>query len=154
MNITVFNVIFQLMTLMIATYSSVSHAAGNNSAIEVSNASAAWLGYKKLSGAEIKSAFSHVMDRATVMDGAGGSAINYWFKDGRFSSHWTVGDASGKLSGRWSVEGDLRCVVLDTPVAGLDADEKRCGPLYFKDNKYYSSNKSGSVHGVHVLTDL
>lgn len=113
-----------------------------------------WQGYSKLSGAQIREAFSDVVDTAVVVDGAGGSATNRWFQDGRFTSDWQAGGQAGQLSGRWSVEGDARCIVLDIELDGYAAGQQRCGPIYFKDGKYYSSNANGSMHGIHTLSAL
>lgn len=111
-----------------------------------------WQTYTRLTGEQIASVFSDVVDRATVVDGAGGMAINHWYKDGRFSSNWQVADKTGQLSGRWYVENEMRCVVIDTALADLQADQPRCGPIYSKEGKYYSVNPAGSMHGVHVLS--
>lgn len=113
-----------------------------------------WDGYKRLSGAEIKQVFGDVLDQAKVVDGAGGSAINNWYKNGRFTSSWESAERSGQLSGNWFVQNDMRCVTLDSEVGDLKANQQRCAPIYSKDGKYYSVNKSGGVHGVHLVTGI
>lgn len=123
---------------------------------QVANQSKQWQGYTRLTSEEIIATFSDVIDHATVVDGAGGKATNHWFKDGRFTSQWKVANKSGALSGTWFVENDLRCVSIDgsAALAYFDVKSKRCGPIYAKNGKFYSVNKSGSVHGIHELTDL
>ena len=116
-----------------------------------------WQDYKRLTGSEIRVAFSDVLDRAVVIDGAGGTASNYWYKDGRFRSSWQVGGKAGQLEGFWFVENNQRCVTIDissTEFGELKASPHRCGPIYSKDGKYFSANKFGRVHGAHVVTEL
>lgn len=111
-----------------------------------------WSGFLRLSGFQIKRAFSDVVDNATVVDGAGGKAVNYWYKEGRFSSNWEVGTKSGRLSGAWNIENDERCVTFDMAIDDRLVREKRCSPIYFKEGKYFSVNKAGQLHGIHILT--
>ncbi|MFT5260885.1 MAG: hypothetical protein ACI9LY_002343 [Arenicella sp.] len=111
-----------------------------------------WRAYTRLTGDQIVRAFSDVVDQATVVDGAGGMATNHWYKDGRFNSNWQVADKTGQLAGRWYVEKEKRCVVIDTVVIDLQTGQPSCGPIYSKEGKYYSVNPSGSMHGIHVLT--
>ena len=147
-----------LLPLLIVTFvcvgcsQSLSSELGASEGISEPNHS--WQGYRRLNGRQIKPVFSNALDQATVVDGAGGTATNYWYSNGRFTSSWKVNDKAGQLSGTWLVKNDMRCVTLDSAVANLKANQQRCGPVYTRDGKYYSVNKSGGVHGVHVVTEL
>lgn len=107
----------------------------------------------QLSGAEIRAAFDNVRDDAKVADKAGTTAVNYWYADGRFRNAWANGSASGKVVGRWYVQEDLRCVVIDSGLGSSD-DKPRCGPIFRRGMTYFSMNPDGSTHGVHTLTPI
>ncbi|MCR9093753.1 MAG: hypothetical protein NXI30_06035 [bacterium] len=104
-----------------------------------------------LTGAEIEARFADVLDRAQVQDGARGSAVNLWCRDGRFTSRWVLADGTGgSLGGRWWVEGDLRCVEVDDGLPD-DGARRRCVPILACGERITSLNESGEHHGWHVL---
>ena len=105
---------------------------------------------ERLSGAEINRLFADVVDSAVVHDLANGRAINHWYSDGRFTSEWSSDDRSGTVVGTWRVEGDQRCVSVNSglPDTGLI---KTCSPLYRCDDRIVSLNEDGSWHGSHQL---
>lgn len=112
-----------------------------------------WSGYRRLNSEQILAAYANVRDDAQVQDGQGGSAVNHWYADGRFTSEWQSPAGRGKLTGSWYVKDNLRCLTIKTGMPELEGKE-RCGPVYTKDSLYYSSNKAGSIHGIHTLSPL
>lgn len=103
-----------------------------------------------LPGAEIRSLFSDVIDRAEVQDGARGRAVNHWCRDGRFTSSWETPRGRGQLEGRWWVEGDLRCVAIEGELPD-DGATRRCGPIQRCGDRIGTMNRDGGRHGWHVL---
>ncbi len=126
-------------------------AAGSGKAFD-------WRGYQRLGTEQIRLAFADVRDEANVHDGAGGSAVNHWYRDGRFTSQWQAGGESGLVRGSWYAADDMRCVLIDSglpdSMAGQATSEPRCGPIYRKDGLYYSQNAAGGIHGEHRLSPL
>jgi hypothetical protein len=107
----------------------------------------------RLSTEAIKQSFANVCDNAEVQDAAGTTASNAWYADGRLVNRWTNGERSGTVTGQWSVEDGLRCVVILSGLPGAEGN-KRCGPVYRAGSDYFSINPDGSVHGIHLLTPM
>lgn len=112
-----------------------------------------WTDYTRLSGAQIKQAFSNVQDAVSTPGSEGFRVTNYWYSDGRYTSQWQSGYGSGTVSGRWFVEGDERCVQIET-AKNNQTLKPQCGPIYQKDEYYYTSNPSGALLGIHSLSPL
>ena len=112
-----------------------------------------WREFRRLDTAEITATFAGVRDDALVQDGSGGSAVNHWYADGRFTSEWQAGGETGIVRGRWFARDDKRCVVIESGLPSLEG-ESRCGPVYTRDGKYYSVNAEGGIHGIHTLSPL
>ena len=110
-------------------------------------------GYKQLTGAEIKNAFDNVTDQALVQDSLNTTAENQWYSDGRFISNWTNRKQSGKVTGQWFVRNNIRCVLIKSGLPNM-TNQTKCGPIYQHQNKYYTVNQDGSIHGIHTLTKL
>ncbi len=106
-----------------------------------------------LSTDEIQCLFSNVRDDAQVQDSAGTTAVNYWYADGGFTNQWRNGQRSGEVTGRWRADKDRRCIII---LEGLPerAGVETCSPLYREENRIYSVNADGSVHGIHTLSPL
>lgn len=79
--------------------------------------------------------------------------VNHWYADGKFISFWSTKLASGKVTGTWRVENNLRCITITAGVSGRVGVE-RCGPLYRKGDQFLTFNPDGSVHGIHTLKSL
>ena len=107
----------------------------------------------QLDGREIAKAFSDVRDDAQVQDAAGTRAVNHWYADGRFTSHWSNDLDSGEVTGTWRVEKNLRCIIIATGVPER-VGTNRCGFLFRRGNEYLSLNPDGSIHGIHTLSPL
>jgi len=107
----------------------------------------------QLNGKEIVKAFGDVRDDARVQDAAGTRAVNHWYADGGFTSHWSSEVDSGKVTGTWRVEKDLRCITIATGLPQRVGKE-RCGSLFRRGNEYLSFNPDGSIHGIHTLSPL
>lgn len=112
-----------------------------------------WNNYQKLNGEEIKIAFSNVRDNAEVQDSLKTTAENQWHADGRFISLWNNQQQSGKVTGRWFVQEDSRCVVIESGIPSM-LNQTRCGPIYKRNQQYYTVNDDGSIHGIHSLSEL
>lgn len=132
----------------------IQPGSGVKKASDSGDSNPIWHGFTRLSGDEISRVFSNVLDRATVVDGLGGAAINYWYQNGSFTSNWNAGDRSGQLSGSWFVKNAMRCVIIDSSPTGAGNSQEMCGPIYWKEGKYYSVNKQGLMHGIHILSNL
>ena len=110
-------------------------------------------GCERLTGAAITALFADVEDRAQVVDGAGGEAVNHWYADGRFVSRWRTAEREGALTGTWWVnDAGERCVSLSESPDGKAA--VRCGVLYLCGDAVRSTNEAGGTHGVHRLRPL
>ncbi len=112
-----------------------------------------WAGYQRLSGEEILLAFNNVRDDAQVQDAAATIAVNHWHEKGTFVTLWTNQKQSGTVTGQWFVRNDTRCVIIESGLPSFD-DEARCGPIYQRDDRYYTVNRDGTVHGIHALSKL
>lgn len=112
-----------------------------------------WDDYQRLTTEQIRQAFAGVRDDASVQDGDGGSAINYWYDNGQFIVHWQTSTQSGVVKGRWYAEDDQRCILIASGLPELEGNT-RCGAIYRKDGLYYSVNKNGGVHAIHHLTRI
>jgi len=110
-------------------------------------------GAVRLSTKAIEQNFSNVCDRAEVQDAAGTLASNAWYADGRLVNQWSNGEASGTVTGHWSAEDGLRCVVILSGLTGAEG-KKRCSPVYRAGGDFFSINPDGSVHGIHRLTPM
>jgi len=108
---------------------------------------------EQLSGAAIKALFADVVDTAIVKDVEDGRATNHWYNDGRFTSQWSSKGGGGTVTGTWYVEGDRRCVTVQSGLADK-AGHKTCSPLYRCRDSIVSVNADGSIHGVHRVTKL
>ena len=106
-----------------------------------------------LSGAEIQARFANVVDHAQVQDGQGGSATNRWYADGRMISRWQTQQGSGALRGRWWIEGDQRCVAIDSALPD-GSPQRRCGMLAICGDRIASTNARGQIHGLHQLSPM
>ncbi len=112
-----------------------------------------WAVYQQLSGEEIKLAFNNVRDQAEVQDALVTTAENQWHADGRFISIWNNQQQSGKVTGRWFVQQDTRCVIIETGLPSM-TNQTKCGPIFERNEKYYTVNEDGSIHGIHTLSEL
>ena len=106
---------------------------------------------KQMSGKEISQTFSNVRDDAVVQDTARTTAVNHWHANGVFTNHWRNQDNSGKVTGRWRVANNLRCITIESGLPERRGQET-CNPVLRLDDKYITVNQDGSPHGVHVLT--
>ena len=106
-----------------------------------------------MSTEEIQCLFSDVRDDALVQDSAGTTAVNYWRSDGSFVNHWRNERGSGEVRGRWWADNNRRCIVI---LEGLPerTGVESCTPLYRQEDRYFSVNPDGSVHGIHRLSPL
>ncbi len=103
-----------------------------------------------LSGEQILSAFSDVIDQADIQDEAGTTAVNQWHSDGRFVNRWKNAADSGEVIGTWRVVGDQRCVLISAGLEGAIGKEK-CSPVFKSGERYMSVNADGSIHAFHTL---
>ena len=111
----------------------------------------------RLTTSQIISSFSNVIDLGDVQSQQGISAETHWYADGRFVSRWwresggENGALTGRISGRWKAERDLRCVMFG---ADNQADWS-CGEVWLlNDGRYLSLNPQGTAHGLHQLSSL
>jgi len=109
--------------------------------------------YKQLTGAEIKNVFDDAADQAQVQDSLNTTAENQWYSDGSFISVWTNRKQSGTVTGQWFVRDNTRCVIIKSGLPSM-SNHTKCGPIYQHQNKYYTINPDGSIHGIHTLTKL
>ncbi len=108
---------------------------------------------RPLNSEEISAYFSDVEDRATVVDGNGGSAVNTWRAGGSFTSQWQSQGRSGVITGNWTTNTrNERCVTLSNSPDG--GPSSRCGPLLLCGDLVKSTNAEGHTHGVHRLRPL
>ncbi len=110
-------------------------------------------GSSQLSTQEIQCLFSDVRDDASVQDSAGTKAINYWYGDGSFTNQWSNDRGSGEVRGHWRAHNNRRCIVITEGLPERIGVES-CAPMYRNDNRYFSVNSDGSVHGIHRLSPL
>ncbi len=109
--------------------------------------------FKPLSGAQIKQAFYDVRDQAQVQDSLNTTANNQWHSDGKFISVWSNSQESGTVTGKWFVTENARCVVIESGLPTM-VNQTKCGPIYRHNEKYYTVNEDGSIHGIHTVTKL
>jgi hypothetical protein len=110
-------------------------------------------GLIQLTGEEIRQVFSNVKDIAQVQDLSKTRATNMWLDDGRFTSTWRNENADGIVTGTWYVQDSQRCVSIQTGLPKA-ARETKCGPIYRQDDRYFSVNSDGSIHGIHQILPL
>ena len=91
-----------------------------------------------------------MIDRATVEDAVGGTAVNHRCQGGRFVSLWTSPAGPSEIEGRWWISGDHRCVSVEDPLPE-DGATGRCVPLLRCGDRIASVNAKGGCHGWHVL---
>ena len=111
----------------------------------------------RLTTSQIINTFSNVIDFGDVQSQQGISAETHWYADGRFVSRWwresggESGAVTGRISGRWKAERDLRCVMF-----GEDNQaDWSCGEVWsLNDGRYLSLNPQGTAHGLHQLSPL
>ena len=110
-------------------------------------------GLTPLTGEEISKTFSNVIDHAQVQDKAKTHATNLWLDNGKFTSKWSNHQSNGIVTGKWYVEADQRCVIMETGLPDL-TDRATCGSIYRQGDSYFSVNTDGSIHGIHQLSPL
>jgi hypothetical protein len=111
----------------------------------------------RLTTSQIINTFSNVIDLGDVQSQQGISAETHWYADGRFVSRWwresggESGAVTGRISGRWKAERDLRCVMF-----GEDNQaDWSCGEVWsLNDGRYLSLNPQGTAHDLHQLSPL
>jgi len=106
-----------------------------------------------LSEPQLLNAFANVRDDAAVQDVLQTRAINLWFADGRFISHWKNSQHAGEVHGSWRVKGGRRCITIISGLTDREGDE-RCSPIYQRGDEYISVNADGTVHGIHKLSPM
>jgi hypothetical protein len=110
-------------------------------------------GLTPLTGEEISKTFSNVEDHAQVQDKAKTHATNLWLDDGKFTSTWRNDRSNGIVIGKWYVQEDQRCVIIETGLPDITG-KPTCGPIYRQGDSYFSVNTDGSIHGIHQLSPL
>ncbi len=108
---------------------------------------------RPLSAEEILARFSDVEDHAQLAKPPGTTATNQWRADGSFTNVWSMPDASGTVTGTWTVDGDQRCVSIKTGREDIKGT-RRCGPIHVFEDHYYTLEPDGELHAQHRVTPL